>query len=91
MQQLEGLLGVLQGVQPFAGLGREQLISLAIFLRPCSAPKGQVIVRQGQHVDTLYLIQQGRQPATLLSLPRCYHVLPCKATVVCKFLTPMRL
>lgn len=66
MQQLEGLLGVLQGVQPFAGLGREQLISLAIFLRPCSVPKGQVIVKQGQHVDTFYLIKQGREPGTIL-------------------------
>lgn len=66
MQQLEGLLGVLQGVQPFAGLTREQLISLAIFLRPCTIPKGQVIVKQGQAVDTFYLIKQGQQPGTLL-------------------------
>ena len=66
MQQLEGLLGVLQGVQPFAGFTREQLISLAIFLRPCDVPKGHVIVKQGQPVDTFYLIQQGQQPGTLL-------------------------
>lgn len=64
VKQLEGLLGVLQGVQPFAGMSREQLISLAIFLRPCSVPKGHVIVKQGQHVDTFYLIKEGRQPDT---------------------------
>lgn len=62
VRQLEGLLGLLQGVPPFAGLGREKLVSLAIFLRPFTAPKDQVIVRQGQVVDTLYLIKQGQQP-----------------------------
>ena len=62
LQQLEGLLGFLHGVPPFADLSREQLISLAIFLRPSRAPKGQVIVKQGQPVDTFYLIQEGLMP-----------------------------
>lgn len=65
LEQLEGLLGLLQGVPPFAGLGREQLISLAIFLRPSTAPKGQVLVKQGQPIDTFFLIKQGRSASPM--------------------------
>ncbi len=58
-QQLEDLVGLLQGVQPFAGLTREQLMSLAIFVRPVEVPKDQVIVKQGDAVDAFYLIKSG--------------------------------
>ncbi len=59
-QQLEDLLGLLQGVGPFADLGREKLISLAIFVRPVGVPKDHTIVKQGDPVDGLYIIRQGR-------------------------------
>ena len=58
-QQLEDLVGLLHGVQPFAGLTREQLTSLAIFVRPVKVPKDQVIVKQGDTVDAFYLIKSG--------------------------------
>ncbi|DBA77663.1 TPA: hypothetical protein ACH3X1_009459 [Trebouxia sp. C0004] len=58
-QQLEDLVGLLHGVQPFAGLSREQLTSLAIFVRPIKVPKDQVIVKQGDALDTFYLIKSG--------------------------------
>ena len=68
-QQLEALLGLLQGLQPFADLGRDKLVSLAIFVRPLTVPKDQVIVQQGDPVDTLYLIKQGD--------------IPCLSTISC--------
>ena len=58
-QQLEDLVGLLHGVQPFAGLTREQVTSLAIFVRPLEVPKDQVIVKQGDAVDAFYLIKSG--------------------------------
>ena len=68
-QQLEALLGLLQGLQPFADLGRDKLVSLAIFVRPLMVPKDHVIVQQGDPVDTLYLIKQGD--------------IPCLSTISC--------
>ncbi|KAL0037225.1 hypothetical protein WJX79_007052 [Trebouxia sp. C0005] len=59
-QQLEDLVGLLHGVLPFAGLTREQLTSLAIFVRPVEVPKDQVIVKQGDPVDAFYLIKSGQ-------------------------------
>ena len=58
-QQLEDLVGLLHGVLPFAGLTREQLTSLAIFVRPVEVPKDQVIVKQGDPADAFYLIKSG--------------------------------
>jgi len=58
-QQLEDLVGLLHGVQPFAGLTRDQLMSLAIFVRPLAVPKDQVIVKQGDAVDAFYIIKSG--------------------------------
>ena len=58
-QQLEDLVGLLHRVQPFAGLTREQLTSLAIFVRPLEVPKDQVVVKQGDTVDAFYLIKSG--------------------------------
>ena len=58
-QQLEDLVGLLHRVQPFAGFTREQLTSLAIFVRPLEVPKDQVIVKQGDAVDAFYLIKSG--------------------------------
>ncbi|KAA6419574.1 MAG: hypothetical protein FRX49_10499 [Trebouxia sp. A1-2] len=59
-QQLEDLVGLLHGVLPFAGLTREQLTSLAIFVRPVEVPKDQVIVKQGDPADAFYLIKSGQ-------------------------------
>ncbi len=58
-QQLEDLVALLRGAQPFAGFTREQLTSLAIFVRPVEVPKDQVIVKQGDAVDAFYLIKSG--------------------------------
>ena len=67
-QQLEDLVGLLHGVHPFAGLSREQLTSLAIFVRPVEVPKDHVIVKQGDAVDAFYLIKSGLSccPGTLM-------------------------
>ena len=59
-QQLEDLLGLLQGVPPFAALGKTTLLSLAIFARPLRVPKDQTIVRQGDPVSAFYLIKEGK-------------------------------
>lgn len=59
-QQLEELLVLLKGVKPFADLGRQKLISLAIFVRPLAVTKDQTIVKQGEPVDTFYLISTGQ-------------------------------
>ena len=59
MQQLEELLKLLQGIPPFAQLAHDKLISLAVFLRPVTIAKNSVIAREGDAVNTLYIIQQG--------------------------------
>lgn len=59
LQQLGLLLDLLQGVPPFAQLPHDKLISLAIFVRPITCTKDCVIAREGDAVDTMYIIQQG--------------------------------
>ena len=59
MQQLQVLLELLRGVPPLSQLAHDKLISLAIFARPLTVTKDCVIAREGDAVDTLYIIQQG--------------------------------
>lgn len=59
LQQLGCLLNLLQGVPPFAQLPHDKLISLAIFARPVPVLQDSVIAREGDPVDTMYIIQKG--------------------------------
>ena len=60
LQQLEEVLRLLQGLQPSADLDRDQLTSLAIFLLPAKCAKDQAIVKQGDPIEDMYLIQEGK-------------------------------
>ena len=43
----------------FAGLSREALTALAVFMRPTAAQPGQVLAVVGQPADALVIIQVG--------------------------------
>jgi hypothetical protein len=62
VQQLEELLDFLRTVEPFHNLPRDRLTSLAIFCRPSAVNTGEVVVQQGQAVDTLYMVRCWHPP-----------------------------
>ncbi|MBN1484857.1 MAG: cyclic nucleotide-binding domain-containing protein [Chloroflexia bacterium] len=54
------LLAWLDGVGLFQGLPRRELRALAGRLERVDVPAGEMLVRQGQSIQTLYLIESGR-------------------------------
>jgi hypothetical protein len=49
----------LDSIPLFSGIPRDELVSVLTSVRPARVPAGQVVVREGDPGDTLYLIVQG--------------------------------
>lgn len=54
--QLQGLLGFLAGLPPFAGMDERQLAALAVFCRTREAAAGEVLAARGQPQEELWMV-----------------------------------
>jgi len=58
-KQLKEMLDFLSQVEPFRGLPKQHLSSLAVFVRPVAYDRGALVVSEGEIAGRLYIVQEG--------------------------------
>jgi len=63
------LLALLRGIDFLAVLGAPELEQLALRARELNVPAGTVVIRQGEHGDAYYLVQEGQLEVSVAERP----------------------